>query len=291
MAVSFSKVKNLVLGSQLVYNSNKGCFDSVTQPIPLMRQYVKSAYVNVITDEKEQDKFRVSRVFSPTETVNDSVYVCFAAYIAGLYNPAKAKKFLDRNNRVEIINYRRPQTSYTVLQPREIFSPDLPDDIFKGKIVLLGFMGKDENDPSWADKFYTPMNEKFAGKSAPDLFGVFIHANIISMIMEEKYIDQLPNFMNHLLGVLICILNVWYFYYLNHNHNQWYVLVTKSIQFTETVLVLFVIVIVFDKFKIKMDLSSGISAIVLSGDLLEIYAGLMKIIIGNKRKNIVPLSN
>jgi hypothetical protein len=150
-------------------------------------------------------------------------------------------------------------------------------------------MGEDENDPSWVDKFYTPMNEKYAGKSAPDMFGVTIHANIISMILEEAYINQMPELLNIIIGVVICFLNVWYFYYLHRNKSQYYDLLTKTIQFVETVIILFFVVLVFDKLHYKMDLSAGITTLLLSGDMLEIYSGLTKTLLVKNRKNIVSL--
>ena len=62
----------------------------------------------------------------------------------------------------------------------------------KDKIVLLGFMGINLNDKTFEDIFFTPLNERYAGKSFPDMYGVVIQANIISMILNKKYINTMP---------------------------------------------------------------------------------------------------
>lgn len=57
------------------------------------------------------------------------------------------------------------------------------------------------------DRYYTPLNERSSGRSIPDMFGVIIHANIISMLLDEDYIDDVPEWLLYLFSFL-------YFYQL-----------------------------------------------------------------------------
>jgi len=68
-------------------------------------------------------------------------------------------------------------------------------DIFKNKIVLLGYLGQplgSKNDIE--DKFFTPLNLKTSGKSYPDMFGVVVHANILKMLIEDSFITEVSSF-------------------------------------------------------------------------------------------------
>jgi CHASE2 domain-containing sensor protein len=64
------------------------------------------------------------------------------------------------------------------------------------------------NITSWEDKFYTPLNKKLAGKSNPDMFGVVVHANIISMILREDYVEQMATWQEVAMAIILCLLNV-----------------------------------------------------------------------------------
>ena len=284
LAESFSHVKSLVLANKLIYREKSHKLDSVIQPIPLLRQYAKTAYVNLITVGSDgvsaTEQLKTSRDITPKEIIDDSAYLSFPVFIASLINPQAAKAFLARNNTTEVINYTRRQTDYFALDVADVFNPDLAPDIFTNKVVLLGFMGRYFADPTYEDKFFTPMNAKYAGKSLHDMYGVVIHANVISMITEQNYINEMPVWECLLVGLLLCFLNVLYFLYVNIYLGHWYDLITKSIQFIESVFVIFLVVIIFDKLHYKIDLTIGIAAVLLCGDLLEVYTTLTKNIFG-----------
>src|SRR5204863_8612664 len=105
-------------------------------------------------------------------------------------------------------------------------------EMIKGKAVIFGFLGKQLGDPSWSDKFYTPLNKKLAGKANPDMFGVVVHANIVSMILDEDYVDQMSDWQQYLLAFVICVLNVALFSIINTRYPSWYDGITKLLQFS-----------------------------------------------------------
>jgi CHASE2 domain-containing sensor protein len=101
------------------------------------------------------------------------------------------------------------------------------------------------------DMHFTPMNSKFAGKSLPDLNGVFVHANIIKMIMEESYIKRTPAWINWVVAVLLCWLHMALFIRFYLDKHLWFHLVAKTAQILSAILFVYLGLLVFYKFNIK----------------------------------------
>jgi CHASE2 domain-containing sensor protein len=271
---AMSRTKNLVLGVKLLKaDYEKGGFDSVQTTFWAFDRYAKRAFVNLITDG--EDKFRVSRHFSPKERSADSLMLAFSTKIAQIAYPEQTAEFLKRTNKLEIINFRRHEHQYLALDIADVFSPNLSVNL-KDKIVIMGYMGTDFSSKSWEDKFFTPLNEKYIGKTAPDMFGMTVHANIVSMIHEQHYIDEMPETMNNLIGVIFCLLNVSLFLYFNRKLPRWYDAITKAAQFSQILLLLYLTLLVYSRYRYKLDLSLAIGTILLAGDMVEIYVGVVK---------------
>jgi len=151
----------------------------------------------------------------------------------------------------------------------------------KDKIVILGFMGPDfsQENESVTDKFYTPMNQKYAGKSVKDMFGVIIHANVISMIRDEKYLEVFPKIYDLLIGIMLVLFNVGFFLYINEEKEGYYDLISKTTQFIEVILFTFCELLIFHEVGYKVDITLAIAAIALSGDIVEVYNGLKPIVL------------
>lgn len=132
-------------------------------------------------------------------------------------------------------------------------------------------MGRTIGEEDIEDIFYSPLNEKYIGKTNPDMFGVVIHANIINMIMTENYIDAVPFWLEFSIAVLICFVGVFMLYWAFLKFPLAYGTLSKMIQFMVWVTVLFSIIGVFYKYKIKYDTTITVVLVALAGDLVEIY--------------------
>ena len=53
---------------------------------------------------------------------------------------------------------------------------------YKDKIVLMGYTGGMSDEHDVEDQHFTPMNSKIAGKSLPDMKGIYIHASILQSL-------------------------------------------------------------------------------------------------------------
>ncbi|NJM93588.1 MAG: CHASE2 domain-containing protein [Cytophagales bacterium] len=70
--------------------------------------------------------------------------------------------------------------------------------------MIFGYLGESFNDVSWEDKFYTPLNKTYAGKANPDMYGVVIHANIVSMILNHDYVYTMAESTGVLVAIVLC---------------------------------------------------------------------------------------
>ena len=148
-------------------------------------------------------------------------------------------------------------------------------------------MGQDFNDRSWEDKFYTPLNIKYAGRSNPDMFGVVVHANIISMILNEDYIGMQSRFSSIVSALVICFFTVLFFTWIYHRLPQWYDGLTKSLQLLGVFVILTINVMVFHLFNYKSNLTLATIVIALAGDSLEVCYGLIKNIFSKQGRKLI----
>lgn len=274
LEAAFAQVPNLVLACKAdAYNDASQRFDSLHRPIPRFAQHAALGFANFITEEREYGN--TSRTFTPQcRLKNGDTLLALAVEMAHRVYPGQTANFLRNAGAVETIDFSRTETGYYLLDWHQVLDPERTINL-QGKVVLMGYMGRYLGDPSILDKFFTPMNPQYAGRSIPDMFGVVVHANILSQIKEQRRINPWPEAVGLLLGFLLVYINVFGFYLIYARIPAYYDLLTKSIQFAESLLILFLVVALFFFYEQDLDLSIGIAALVLSGDLLEIYAGAL----------------
>lgn len=281
---ALSDIENLVLVSQLQYNRFSYEYDSIKYSNQFFN-YGSTGYANLETDAMAQYQYKVCRSFPPKRVVNGENELAFSVQVSQLFDQDKTNSFLDRDNEYEIINYRGNimgfgQTEfggrYTALDVADVFQEKFEPEVIKNRVVLFGFMGDDFDDRSWEDKFFTPLNVKYAGKSNPDMFGVVVHANIISMILNQDYIGRQSKRSGIISALIICFITVIFFTWIYRRLPQWYDGLTKAIQLVIVLLIFTANVFIFHWFNYKTSLTLAIILIALTGDSLEVCYGLIK---------------
>jgi len=262
-------------------------FDSLRRSDPLYRDgAMAEGFANLETDANFQDDVKTCRNFNPVMLVDDSAHRAFAVEMALHYDSMRTNKFLKRGNLSEVINYRGnvfdimsttnyPQMFYT-LDVVDVFNENFVSEMIKDKVVIFGFLGKELGDPSWADKFYTPLNKKLAGKANPDMFGAVVHANIISMILNQDYVEQMAEWQEIAMAILICFLNVALFSVINTYLPLYYDGITKLLQLIQLLAYSFLMVMIFNWYQFKLDITLTLAAVALVGDVFEVYMSLIK---------------
>lgn len=294
LAGALANSPNVIMYAKLLNPDSTGLWHDVEYSHPLFQQDHEAASVNLVNETAgaQQYQFKTCRSFLPRErffnheTNKIDTMLAFAVALTKHYDPEKTEKFLARNIEEELINFSgnvvdygrtRFGTRFFALDWYQILdSMQFSPDFLQGKIVLMGFLGADFDDTrSFEDKYFTPLNTKYTGRANPDMFGVVVHANIISMILSESYLDQMSEWQAILIAVVVCFLNVVLFSLIYHKLTKWYDGLTKLIQLLEALLLTFIIILVFHYFNFKLNLTYTIIAVLFAGDSLEVYFGVI----------------
>lgn len=288
-------VSKLLQSNELFQSGKEDVYDSLEVSDPLYRDSAfAEGYASLETDAAFQDDVKTCRTFNPSMMVNGKRELAFSVRMAMLYDSAKTNEFLARNNFSEIINYRGNMAdfygqanfklAFYAIDVQQVFEGGFLPGMIKDKIVIFGFLGKDFDDPSWEDKFYTPLNLKMAGKANPDMFGVIVHANIISMILHKDFINKMEGWHEVALAIILCLLNVALFSLIHVKLPDWYDGITKLLQVIELLLLTFLMVMIFDVYSFKLEITIALAAVALVGDAYEIYIGVVKNLVNRIRK-------
>jgi len=253
-----AEIKNIVLADEIDFDKKKVINHSI-----FYNNYSHTGYVNFIGEERG-----VIRTYSPFENINNIRVNSFTSSIIQLADINKYEDLKNRENEVEYINYRRRNEGYTIIAKDDIMNNNVDSSMFSNKIVLIGII--DESGFNIEDKHYTPLNEEFAHKKVPDMNGIIIHANILSMILQHDYINRLPNWLMVLFSILIAhvFMTLFIGYYI-HQH-IWFHLRFKAIQLISSIIFIY-LGILFMKWNFYIDFSILLVAIVLSVDVLYFY--------------------
>jgi len=253
-------IPNLVLAARIDWSPKN---DFLQQGV-FKDQNINLGYVNFVGTEKG-----TIREFSPVENENGQHHLSFAASIVKIADSAAYQRLIKRKKTVENIHYTRSPNRYLPIDGEQLLAGSVADNVFNNKIVLLGYISNSPYDIE--DKYLTPMNEKFAGKTLPDMNGVMIHANIITMILDGSYVKKVPSWITWTLAIILTWLHISLFidYYID-NH-IWFHLVAKIAQLVSAIFFVYLGLFLFNRFTVKLDMSVTVLAIILAIDVLYFY--------------------
>jgi len=260
---TFIKTKNLVTASYIepadTFFIRKDYFDSFAH---------NKAYVNFVTEV-----IGTRRFYTPFEMIDSNRVRSFTSAIVEKFDSNAFNKLASRHKQVETINYSRRDNKYFVVEPAQLIEDVVDTNTIRNRIVLLGYVNKDPVDIE--DKMFTPMNKDFYGKALPDMNGIVVHANIISMVLEENYINKAPKWAAWVLAIVIGWIHMSLFirYYLE-NH-IWFHLVAKLAQVFSVIFFAYVGIFIFDKFDLKLEMKYTLYVIALAVDVIYFYEALV----------------
>lgn len=271
LAIANARSK-LVLTSKLHYNDSTNKFTSIIRSHPKFSAV--TGFANFITDVEKGHK--TVRTITPQERVDSTLELSFAVKIAERYNPTAARNFLARGNTLEDINFRGNYQHFYTFDAPVVLDSSSDLSIMRGKIILLGYMGETLEKPSLEDVFFTPLNPRPSGRSLPDMYGLVVHANVISMILAGDCINSLPDWLELALNILLAYCCVAAYSYLYLHRANWYDSLTVFISLGVPLLILFLQFYIFDQYRFKFNLTLGICSIAITGNVLEIYHEILK---------------
>ena len=252
---------NIILSDKLGWEKN------LSYQHDFFGQYAKnSGYVNFVGEEKG-----VIRYFSPHEKGNDTMYLSFSSAVVKVADENKFRILNKRDRQLELINYKRGVDQFLVVNDSDVVNNKVDTSLFKNKLIIIGYVNK--NPFNIEDKHFTPLNEKFVGKSIPDMNGVILQANIVSMILNENYITKTPAWLNWFIAFIL----TWLFiaivirYYIERH--IWFHLVAKSIQLLLTVIFIYLGIVFTRYLHVSINFNATLVAIILSVDVLYFFEG------------------
>lgn len=269
LKASIQKTQKIVLASKFKSEINES-HEYITPSESLGK--CNSGFANLMIPSMD----KTVRFFRTKDNTNNKTVYPFSLEIARFYDSTKAVKFLKRNKDFELINYQGNLESTHHFNGNEIMNGNYPNGFLKNKIVLIGFYASDCNpNPILDDYFYTPLNEKIIGRKFPDTYGVVIQANIINMILSEKYINKTSAWFDWFLGFIICFLHNLIFLRLYVHRHLWYHVNAKIIQLLTSFILIFVFIYFFKSFNIKLSASPFLVPVILTVDLLYFYEAII----------------
>jgi CHASE2 domain-containing sensor protein len=211
------------------------------------------------------------RHFAPFEHHEHKDYLSFTAALLEKSYPEAFKKLKKRNEDLEVIHYTRNFDKYLTVDGNDVLEGNIADTMFTGKIVLLGYLNPSPNDVE--DKFHTPMNAKMVNK-APDMNGVVIHANILTMALDKNYIHKAPKWLGWIITILIAWLHVSLFIRYYIDAHLWFHLVAKTAQIISAIFFVTLSIVCLSKFSLDIDMKMAVTVIILAIDVIYFYEAL-----------------
>lgn len=270
LADAFSKCRNLVLVSKLdKYREESDAYDTLLSSIEIFNKYASNGFANLPNDDKVS--FRTIREFKSVSKTNGTKVNAFASEIVKIYNPEALQKLNRRDNETEKINYIGNYNKFYYLDAYQVLSGKSDISFIKDKIVLMGFMGRSLNDKTFEDVYFTPLNERYAGKAFPDMYGVVIHANIISMILSKSYVEIMPQWLSIVFALILSYISAYIIFNLKIKYKDWFSALSKLYILIISLFSLFIGVMVLHHFNYRINLTLALAVVVLSNTIVEIF--------------------
>ncbi len=267
LQANLKKSDHIILASVLEnYREDLGRFESESGIDTFFSRNAITGYANFPISEN-----RTIRYFSPSELVQGAPVFSFAVQVARQYDPAAVERLLRRKKTLERIHFTSTEDYFIQFDPETILDTTIDlRPLLGGKIVLMGYAG-DQGDCVLLDKFHTPLNPRYSGRSEPDMYGIIIHANIIRMILDRKFITVIPEWLSLVLALLWCYGNVILVEWIHDRYPRWYHPITRILQIFEFILLFFIISLLFYWFRLRWDFTVGMLGLALYFDVLLSY--------------------
>ncbi len=236
--------------------------------LPKLGDQDNMGYVNFIGEEQE-----TVRNFYKVQDFRDRKVASFAfSTFIKSRDSGDLKAFKEKLSGDEsIIPYQSIQEHYTTFTYQEILDSAISFNILKDKIILIGFCGSTDGATVIDDKHFTPLNENYAGKSLPDMFGIYIQANIIEAYLED-YIIYTPN---RPIQIIVCLLFIWLFLmlymYSESKEHFWRKIVEIALQLFFGFIIIILAIYFLSSYGIKWNIGEMIAAVALAEPMVGAY--------------------
>jgi CHASE2 domain-containing sensor protein len=116
------------------------------------------------------------------------------------------------------------------------------------------------------------------------MYGVVVHANAVSMILNEDYVNQLEEWEQWAIAIVVCFLNVALFSLIHNKIPKWFDALSIVLQLFQIILFTFIMVYIFSLANFKLNLTTTLAALALVGTCYEIYESVVKTVFQTVRR-------
>lgn len=266
LSLSFSKVENLVLVSRMADYEHR------SEEILSIQPFSKYASHGVGSVPLDDDL--VVREFTPVFRKKNLVAESFVTEIVKIADTAAYSELLSRANEKEIIDFRGNIGKFYAVDDTDAVSPAMDLSFIRNKIVIFGFFdwsGKQQND-----MYKTPLNSKLFGAGMPDMYGVVIHANILSQILKAKYYDKMDPLAYNVIYYFLYLLFISLLYLLKKLLPNLYLALAVVFLVVLTVFSLYLSVYTFQGVSLFFDYSDLCYRLLIAVPAVDLYLSLKK---------------
>lgn len=268
LQAALKKSDRIVISSLLQnYRSDLGRFEAEAGVDTFFSHHAHTGYANFPSSQTKTIRF-----FSPLERTAQGRVSSFAFELIRQADPPAAERLLEREKELERIHYTATGDNFIHFEPENILDTNIDlQDALEGKIVLVGYSDDRNDECPLLDKYYTPFNERYSGRSEPDMFGIVIHANIVRMALDHQFIRTVPAWLSFLLAVLFCYANVILLEWIHKRYPTLHHPIIRILQVLEFTVLFFLLSLLFYAFRLKWDFTIGLLALALYFDVLLSY--------------------
>ena len=271
---TFQKNNNIVLVTSLEnFDEEKGYFEREGSCHPMFREFTKTGFSNF-----PANRTQTIRMFSPETNVQNYKARSFATEISLIYDSTSFKSLKKRGNELERIHFNANEDSFLKFEPEVVLDSAVDlSKVMKDKIVLIGYLNDFQPDDPIVDRFFTPLNQKYAGRTIPDMYGLVLHANIIRMLLDRDYVNYFPKWATFIFALALVYANTFFFFW-NYKYFWYFKSFPKIlyrwahlIQVIEIALLFLLTAWIFYAYKTRIDFTVAIVGLLLAFDLCIIY--------------------
>lgn len=193
--------------------------------------------------------------------VNNELIISLPEMVMSLSEPTLYKKYLERGNETEIINYTDPQ-NILVIQSEDVLSDQIMDGFLRNKVILIGKLGStfliaEPGILDNVDVHETPIGTQF---------GAVILYNEIRTLL-GNFINRSSLLLDYSLIVFLSCFNIFIVLGLSHLNKKVLYIITK-LQMTVLIMItVFVGALFFDAYNFEFDYQSLCLTTILSAEL------------------------
>ena len=247
--------------------------NSVKRNHEAIGENINSGYVNFNFDTKSS----VIREFQAKKSIDDGDYYSFAAEVAKKYlgDSWYTQNYLSKLENSNTIKYFGDLEKFQYLSIED-FNNYERKTVLKDKIIILGYLGTPTgNTFDIEDKFFTPLNPYFTGRSDADMFGTVIHANIVNMLIKDDFMTDFSGKWIYILSFIILFLSTMYYMKINKKYKISFRTRKRLFQFVTSVLVLVLSFWLF-RFDVVLKPTLLIFGIIIAGSYFKYYKHLTR---------------